>query len=58
MVVVIVTSEEAVTNKIVVENVELKVKLEDVVVLLALEGGGGGTNYRTRGTIADAEKTT
>ena len=40
MVVVIVTSEEAVTNKIVVENVELKVKLEDVVVLLALEGGG------------------
>lgn len=39
MVVVIVTSEEAVTNKIVVENVELKVKLEDVVVLLALEEG-------------------
>ena len=33
MVVVIVTSEEAVTNKIVVENVELKVKLEDVVII-------------------------
>lgn len=40
-VVVIVILEEVVTNKIVVENVELKVKLEDVVVLLALEGGGG-----------------
>ena len=38
-VVLIVISEEAVTNKIVVENVERKVMLEDVVVLLALEGG-------------------